>query len=355
MIAALATALFMTAAHAEDTLNTKNYLRLMSPGMNLGNTLEAIPTETSWGNPKPTEAYFKGVRAAGFRSVRIPIAWSQYSDSENNIRPEWMKHVTDVVRMAERADLYVMINVHWDGGWLQATPEKREAAAKKLSKFWQQIATNFKDFDDHLLLAGTNETGVEGQYGMPAPENAEIQNSYNQVFVRTVRATGGKNRDRFLVVQAYNTDIDACMKFNTVMPKDSVKNRLMMEVHYYSPYNFTLNDKSDIWQWGKTATDPKAKDNWGDEDYVDAQFAKMKAGFVEKDVPVILGEYCAGIKSRFPGMDKYRLLWDEYVTGSSFGHGMVPMLWDTGSAFDRQTGAPKDFEVIRRIRAAMKQ
>ena len=357
MIAALALVAVCTSAHKQPEttpLTSQNAMKLMSPGLNLGNTLEAIPKETSWGNPEPAEAYFRAARRVGFKSIRIPIAWTQYSDNDNNISLPWMKHVSDVVRMARRADLVVMINVHWDGGWLQPTPEKKVVATKKLQKFWRQIAMNFRDFDDRLLFAGTNETAVDGQYGTPAKENADIQNSFNQAFVDAVRATGGKNSSRFIVVQAYATDIDNAMKFNLVMPTDSARNRLMMEVHYYSPYNFTLNDKSDIWQWGRTASDPKATDTWGNEDYVDAQFMKMQSAFVDKGIPVILGEYSSGRKNRFPGMDNYRRLWDEYVTGSAVRHGMVPMLWDTGSILDRTTGAQKDRELIQGLMAASK-
>lgn len=340
---------------ADQPLNRSTAVALMSPGVNLGNTLEAIPNETSWGNPVPTSAYFKGVRAVGFRSIRIPVGWSQYCDAQNNISPKWMGHVTEVVRMARDADLIVMINIHWDGGWLIPTPEKRDQAKAKLSKLWTQIATNFRDFDDHLLFAGTNEIGVPGEYGPPAATNAQIQNEFNQVFVDTVRATGGRNRSRLLVVQGFNTDIDTALKVNLTMPKDVMRNRLMFEVHYYTPYNFTLNDKSNVWQWGKTATDPKATDTYGNEDYVDTEFSKMKSSFGDLGIPVILGEYSAGMKDRFPGMDPYRKLWDEYVTRSAIKHGIVPMLWDTGSIIDRRTGAPRDADLIKRIMAASAQ
>jgi endoglucanase len=336
------------------TLSVSNYVDKLSPGINLGNTLEAIPTETSWGNPKPTYEYFKAVRSAGFKSVRIPVAWSQYADKEQRIDPKWMAHITDVVRMANRAGLYVLINVHWDGGWIQPTYAKRDAVNAKLAKFWTQIATNFKSFDDHLLLAGTNEIMVDGVYDPPTPENAEVQNGYNQVFVTAVRATGGKNKTRWLVVQGYNTNIDATAKSNAVMPRDIVKGRLMMEVHHYSPYNFTLNDKSDIWQWGANATDPKATETWANEAYTDAQFQKMKERFIDKGVPVLLGEYCAGFKPRFPGMRRYQKDWNAYVTRSAVRHRLVPMYWDTGSLFNRSTGAPKDQEMIRAIIEAAK-
>jgi len=350
---ACAAAALVACVHGQG-LTVANYVGRLSPGINLGNTLEARPTETSWGNPKPTYEYFKAVRAAGFKSIRIPVAWSQYADKEQRIDPKWMAHITDVARMANRAGLYALINVHWDGGWIQATYAKRDAVNAKLAKFWTQIATNFRSFDDHLLLAGTNEIGVDGVYGPPTPENAEVQNGYNQDFVNAVRATGGKNKTRWLVVQGYNTNIDAAAKFNAAMPRDIVKGRLMMEVHHYSPYNFALNDKSDIWQWGANATDPKATETWANEAYVDSQFQKMKETFIAKGVPVLLGEYSAGLKPRFPGMRRYQKDWDTYVTHSAFAHGLVPMYWDTGSLFDRTTGAPKDTDLIRTIVEAAK-
>lgn len=335
-------------------LNPANAQKMLSPGINLGNTLEAIPKETSWGNPVPNLAYFRAVRAAGFKSVRIPVAWTQYADSENRIGSAWMAHVTDTVKMAESAGLAVLINVHWDGGWIQALPDRQQSVQKKLRQFWKQIALNFRDFDDRLMFAGTNEIGVDGVYGMPKPENADVQNSYNQLFVDVVRSTGGRNSDRILVVQGYNTDIDTAVKVNLTLPKDSAKGRLMMEVHYYSPYNFVLNDKSDVWQWGRNAKDKKFTDTWGNEEYVDGEFEKIKASFLDRGIPVILGEYSCGMKQRFPGMNAYRLDWDEYVTQSAYRRGLIPMLWDTGSAFDRTTGAVKDSELVRRIIQAAK-
>ncbi len=348
----------MPMSAVADALTQKNYMRLMAPGWNLGNTLEAIPSETSWGNPIPNEALMKGVKTAGFKSIRIPIAWSQYADKDNNIKPTWMKHVTDVVKTARKAGLVVVLNVHWDGGWLVPTAEKKEAGNKKLAKFWKQIASNFRNFDDKVLFAGTNEVMVPGDYSAPKDEYADAQNSFNQTFVEVVRATGGKNLNRWLVVQGFNTDIDHTLKRNVTLPKDSAKNKLMMEVHYYSPYNFTLNEKSDIWQWGKTATDPKATETWANESYVDAQFAKMKAAFVLKGVPVILGEFATHMKPKFPGMVGFRTLWDGYITQAAVKNGMVPMYWDNGTTeglFYRQTGKVKDRAVINAIMSASKK
>ena len=353
LLLACAFSLAISVARGEP-LSPSNYLQKLSPGINLGNTMEAIPNETAWGNPKPTVAYFKAVKAAGFSSVRIPLAWTQYSDKDLRIDPKWMLHVSDVVHMANRAGLYAVINVHWDGGWIQATYAKRVAAKAKLAKFWTQIAINFRSYDDRLLFAGTNEIGVDGVYGPPTSENGEVQNGYNQVFVDAVRATGGMNKVRWLVVQGYNTNIDDAVKVNAKMPVDPAQGRLMMEVHYYAPYDFTLNERSDIWQWGAGATDPKATETWANEAYTDTAFQKMKETFVDRGVPVLVGEYCAGMKQRFPGMRPFRDEWDRYITQSAYRRGLVPMLWDTGSLFDRTTGEPKEPELIKTIVGAAK-
>ena len=339
----------LTVTAFANPLTAENYLQKLSPGINLGNTLEAIPTQTSWGNPKPTQAWFHAVRAAGFRSVRIPAAWTQYAPEKHQVGPKWMANVTDVVRMALRENLYVVLNIHWDGGWMQPTTAARPLAEAKLASFWKQIATNFRDFDDRVLFAGTNEVHVDDNYDAPTPENATVQNSFNQIFVNTVRATGGKNKARWLVVQGYNTDIDHALKVNLALPKDSAKGRLMMELHYYSPYNFALNEKSDIWQWGAAATDPKATETWANEAYVDTQFQRVKSAFIDRGVPVLLGEYGAYLKPKFPDMRRYQLDWVRYVTHSAHRHGLVPMYWDTGALFDRSTGARRDPGVIREI------
>lgn len=320
--------------------------REMSPGINLGNTLEAIPAETSWGNPLTTQATMNGYKAAGFKSVRIPVAWSQYADANNNISPTWMARVTEVVDYARNAGLYAIINIHWDGGWMnQPTYQQQAAINTKLAAFWTQIANNFKNHDDYVLFAGTNEVGMDGTWQGPTPEYAEVQNSFNQTFVNTVRATGGNNTARHLVVQGYFTNIGYTVD-HAVMPSDATPNRLFMEVHYYDPFNFTLNENSTIWQWGSIATDPSATETWANEPWADQQFQRMKARFIDQGVAVILGEYGAYPKSPYPQMRTYTNYWTQYITRSIFQHGLVPMWWDTGSLFDRASGAQRDPELI---------
>lgn len=336
-----------TAAGTVRELTSVQLSQQMSPGINLGNTLEAIPAETSWGNPMTTQATMDGIKAAGFNSVRIPVAWSQYVDADNNISPAWLARVKQVVDYARNAGLYAMINIHWDGGWLNHPTYATQAATNaKLTKLWTQIANTFKDYDDHVLFAGTNEVGMDAPWGTPvAAEWATVQNGYNQAFVNAVRATGGNNARRHLVVQSYFTNIDHAVSINTV-PTDTVANRLFMEAHYYDPFNFTLNGDSTVWQWGANATDPSATETWANEAWVDAQFQKMKVRYVDQGVGVIIGEYGSYVKPAYPGMAAYRKAWAEYITRSIVQHGQVPMWWDTGELIDRATGAQKVPDVI---------
>lgn len=327
----------------------------MSPGINLGNTLEAMPAETAWGNPLTTQATLDGFKAAGFKTVRIPVAWSQYADANNNISATWLARVKQVVDYARKAGLYVVINIHWDGGWMNHPSYAQQAAINaKLSKLWTQIAATFKDYDDHLLFAGSNEVGMDAPWGTPvSSEWIAVQNGFNQTFVNAVRATGGNNAVRHLVVQAYFTNIDYAVTINTV-PTDTVAKRLFIEVHYYDPFNFTINGDSTIWQWGSIATDSSATETWANEPWVDAQFQKMTTAYVDKGVAVLVGEYGAYSKPNYPDMPRYVRYWNETITRSVVKHGQVPVYWDTGGLFDRATGAAKDPDLIAAIVNAAK-
>jgi len=342
------------ARGAMRNLSSTDLSKLMSPGINLGNTLEALPNETAWGNPVPTQTLMNAYKTAGFKTVRIPVSWSQYADANNNISATWLAHVRQVVDYAHNAGLYTIINIHWDGGWMNhPTYDQQAAINAKLTRFWTQIANTFKNYDDTLLFAGSNEVGQDNTWGPPTAEYAAVQNGFNQTFVNAVRATAGNNAQRHLVVQGYFTNIDNTAGFNTV-PHDSVANRLFMEVHYYDPYHFTLDGGSNIWQWGVNASAPSAVEAWANEPWADTEFQKMKASFGDKGVPVLLGEFGAGMKDKYPGMNTYRKYWDQYITRSAFQHGLVPVYWDTGGMIDRNTGAQLDRDVIDLIVKASK-
>lgn len=328
-------------------LTSVELTRQMGIGWNLGNSLEAIGGETNWGNPLVTRQLINSVKAAGFKTLRLPVAWSRFSNEQNfTIQSAWMDRVEQVVNYALDADMYVVMNIHWDGGWMQPTFAQQNYVNNRLTIMWTQIATRFNNYDDRLLFAGTNEVMVEGDYGTPTAEYYTVQNSFNQTFVNAVRATGGKNATRHLVVQGFNTNIDHTVNF-AVIPTDTVANKLMMEVHYYDPYNFTLNTESNITQWGSIATDPSVTETWANESYTNAQFQKMKTNFVDRGIGVILGEYGVVSRLNVPGHETYRNYWNEYITRSAYARGLVPVYWDNGFAgnggmalFDRNTGAP---------------
>lgn len=331
---------------------------LMYPGWNLGNTLEGgssennwknvgIATETSWQSTKTTQQVIDFVKAQGFKSVRIPCAWvmGHISDEANcTIDPAWMNRVKEVVDYCIADGLYVVINQHWDGGWIEhngfTADTDIEGTKAKLTKIWTQIATTFKDYDEHLIFAGMNEPGVGGGTGSIIKVN-ELSNrlaEYEQTFINAVRATGGNNALRVLVVQGPNTNIDDTMG-NDYISKitDTTDNRLMMEVHFYDPYQFCQMTEDADWgkqwyYWGKDNqsgdADRTSKNN---EDFVSAQMAKMKKTYVDKGIPVIIGEF--GANQRFAiGKDALHdasiRAYYKAVTEFAISNGCVPMVWD---------------------------
>jgi aryl-phospho-beta-D-glucosidase BglC (GH1 family) len=327
----------------------------MSPAWNLGNSLDAVPAETSWGNPLVSQRLIDAVKAAGFKTLRLPVNWNQYADADGNISPAWMARVTEVVGYARKAGLYVVLNTHHEDSWLIPTYAHQASANARLAKLWTQIANHFKYYDDYLLFAGTNEVMVPGDCGPPTTEYQSVQNGFNQMFVNAVRATGGNNAKRHLVVQGFNTNIDSTCK-GFIKPTDPATDRLFLEVHFYDPYNFAINDKSKVWQWGANATDPAATEAWANEANVDAQFQKIKSHFVDTGTPVLLGEYAAMLKSEYDPTGTYRTRWAKYVTKSAYQHGMVPAWWDPGygsnhasGLFDRSNGTQYFPELVKAI------
>lgn len=331
---------------------------LMGAGWNLGNTLEAgnnannftnkggLSAETSWQSTKTTQQVIDFVRQQGFRSVRIPCAWvmGHISDASTyQIDPAWMARVREVVDYCINADLYVVLNQHWDGGWLEnnikATGQTRDKNQQVLEAIWTQIATEFRDYDEHLLFAGLNEPNAETQ----AETNALIE--YEQIFVNAVRATEGNNLYRTLVVQGPSTNIEHTDKYYNQLPDDPAgPGRLMMEVHYYNPWQFWGMEKDEGWgkvfyYWGKEnhVEGSQHNPNWDcEEDAMERLLDMMKRKFVDNDVPVILGEFGANWRNieSLPGESQEKhdasiSLHYYLLTRMAIERGMVPMMWDT--------------------------
>lgn len=320
-------------------------------GWNIGNTLEAIGGETAWGNPKITADYIVKIKQLGFNAIRIPCAWDQYIEDRetHQIRESWLDRVNEVVGYCVANDMYAIVNIHWDGGWLEnnCTPDRQEENNRKQHALWTQIANRLNHYDEHLLFAGTNEPNVD------TAQKMAVLKSYLQTFVDAVRATGSNNAVRNLIVQGPNTDIETTHTLFGDMPADVVPNRLMAEIHYYNPWTFCGMDKDETWGrmayfWGAFAVDGSDRNStFGDEAEMKSLFGKMKAKFVDKGIPVILGEYGAitirtGLGANQEAHDKSRNLYDETVTREAKNHGLVPFYWETGRVVNRQTGEIKD-------------
>lgn len=325
-------------------------------GWNLGNSLEACSEtgagETMWGNPKITQKLIDEVKAAGFNTIRIPCAWSGYIVNEETyeIDQAWLARVKEVVDYCINNDMYTMINIHWDGRWRDENPfyNKQEAILRKHNALWQQIAIYFRDYDEHLLFAGTNE--VHANYATPSTENLDVQMSFNQAFVNTVRSTGGRNTWRNIIVQSYNTNIELAVK-HLKMPTDPTPNRIMSEVHFYDPWDFCGDEDSNKFLRGKDYAGNANAPTWGDEDWVNKAFSDMKTNFIDKNIPVILGEYGAIHRTDLPEIPEQNHLksrndYLNYVTSAALKHGLVPIYWDNGytgnngfGLFDRTNGS----------------
>lgn len=312
----------------------------MYPAWNLGNTMEAtgsgLSCETSWQSTKTTQAIIDYVKASGFKSVRIPCSWYIHSDKNNNytINADWMSRVKEIVSYCINDGLFVELNDHWDSGWLEelgftsSTSEYTDISDNEdyingkieiLKNLWTQIATEMKDFDYHLIFAGLNEPFQNySLFNGRAESLTPVLLKYNQAFVDAVRATGGNNAERVLAVQGPATNIDYTVNYFT-MPTDNVDNKLMVEVHYYDPYNFCLNEGT-----GYVAV-------WNSENSLKNTFAKMKTKFADNNIPVVIGEYAANWRT-VNNQEKHNAsIKAFYKAVSKWGpaNGMIPFAWDT--------------------------
>ena len=290
--------------------------RLMGNGINLGNTLEAcdnnvgiktntpLSYETHWGQPKTTQAMIDGMKAAGFDTIRIPVAWmtnaTHLYEGDYTIDADYMDRVEEVVRYARKAGMYVIVNDHWDGGWYgmfgSESAETRALAMEAYKVMWQQIAERFRDYSDYLIFESANEE-LGGRFDENSPlycsdsvvtylnddERYALTNEINQTFVDVVRATGGNNATRFLLIAGYGTNIDQTCDDRFQMPKDTAVSKLMVSVHYYDPWSYCgASSAASATKWGKVS----------DYEYMDQQLAKMTK-FTEAGYGVVIGEYGA--------------------------------------------------------------
>lgn len=332
----------------------------MTFGWNLGNTLDVCQAdrdgdgkinehveagekvdETLWGNPKATKELFTSLKKNGVNAVRIPVTWRDHMDSNGNIDREWMDRVQQVVDYAYSQGIYVIINVHHDGGgdpkfgaWIIEESQKDyNTFLKKYKNVWKQIAERFKNYSDYLIFESMNEVGFDTLYNKNKADAYNLINKINQDFVDIIRATGGNNAKRHLLIAGYYTDIERTCDSLYKMPDDKA-GRCILSVHYYTPWDFCTCDRKHTW-----GTNSEVRQ-------METLIGKMKKNFVDKGIPVIIGEYAASgsdLSSCIFFIEKLNKLCSDY--------GIATFIWDSGSQVNRKTykwRTPQYLEALKR-------
>lgn len=341
--------------------------RLMGNGINLGNTLEAcdnnvgiktntpLSYETHWGQPKTTQAMIDGMKAAGFDTIRIPVAWmtnaTHLYEGDYTIDADYMDRVEEVVRYARKAGMYVIVNDHWDGGWYgmfgSESAETRALAMEAYKGMWQQIAERFRDYSDYLILESANEElGTRFDENSPLycsdsvvtylndDERYALTNEINQTFVDVVRATGGNNATRFLLIAGYGTNIDQTCDDRFQMPKDTADSKLMVSVHYYDPWSYCgASSAVSATKWGKVS----------DYEYMDQQLAKMTK-FTEAGYGVVIGEY--GALPCSDGLKDNTLAYHTAFLDACTKYDLTNCLWDCSGLYKRVSQTFADDDIL---------
>jgi endoglucanase len=307
----------------------------MAPGVNIGNTLENTTSwETGWGNPPITREYVQSLAALGFKTVRLPVAWDTYA-VDGRIQPDKLTRVGEVVDWIIDAGMFAVVNIHWDGGWLDSSNKQRFAstfatfspeAERKFRAYWTQIATFFADRGEKLLFEALNEETHFENEGSPEKAFATLTR-VNQLFIDTVRSTGGNNAQRLLVIAGYSTDIAKTCSEHYVMPRDAAPHQLFISVHYYTPWRFCGLEEDA--SWGKVAM------TWGspsEAQELERLFGMMNELTRRHDIPAFIGEYSVSPKKESAS----RVRWMSAVQAAALQHRMVPVLWETGNDMSRR-------------------
>lgn len=295
----------------------------MTIGWNLGNTMDSKGSvETAWGNPVTTQEMIDAVAAAGFNTVRIPTTWYCRADKEFTIRPEWLARVKEVVDYCYANDMYVILNTHHETDWMVPTVDKIDDVETKFVYLWQQIAEYFKDYDEHLVFEGMNEPRVVGsktEWSGGTTEERQLVQRLNTAFVETVRATGGNNANRVLLITSYGANSSRIAMYGVKVPNDPY---VGVSIHAYTPYNFTFNTKNEY--------DEKLWDGSRKGD-VDSLFRDLNDIFLEKGIPVVLTEFGAENKTNLPGGEgnaEARCEWISYYISKAKEKGVPCVIWD---------------------------
>ena len=330
-----------------ENATTQEILVDMGIGWNLGNSLDAtystgLYTETSWGNPKTTQALISKVKSLGFNTVRIPVSWSKHVNGQYEIEEDWLNRVKEVVDYCYNEDMYVILNTHHDcqpytstisttlKGYIPNSKNK-EMSEKYLDTVWGQVAECFKDYDYHLIFETMNEPRLRGsgnewwfdKNNLPSAvkDSIECINYLNQSAVDVIRASGGYNEGRLIMCPGYDASVDGATVSSFKLPTDisGNENRLVVSVHGYSPYDFAMGNVAKY-----NATQKSNLKNW--------TMKPLNTTFISKGIPVVMGEFSATAAKDLEERKK----WAEDYAAQASAMNLPIILWDN-NAFNKTT------------------
>ena len=291
-------------------------------GWNLGNTFDAPGGETSWGNPETTFTMISRIAEAGFDSVRMPVTWSRHLGEAPDylIDGEWLDRVEEVVGYIMSTGMYCIINTHHES-WISPEESQEEAITEQLTAVWRQIGERFEDYNEKLIFEAMNEprlVGTPDEWNGGTIESRGVINRLNAAFIDTVRALGGRNALRVLMIPTYAASAEEVAvqavadAFSEVTGDDG---KVIVSIHAYTPINFTLS--------------PVGPGRWlpeRQEEEINWMFARLKSTLIDNDIPVIMGETGAANKNNL----NERVQWAKYYFGKAREYGIPAYWWDNG-------------------------
>ncbi len=313
------------------------FLKAMGVGWNLGNTFDAtgrdyrgdreLKLETAWVGVPTSEKMFDALKNAGYGTVRIPVSWNDHVDEDFMISQPWLDRVHEVVGWALDRGFYVILNIHHDEYQFYPSSERYEESARYIASVWTQLAERFRDCDEHLIFESMNEprligTNYEWTFNRTIPDcvdAADALNRLNQLFVDTVRASGGNNETRYLMVPGYDAAPDGALNEFFRLPEDSADNRIIVSVHAYTPYSFALQD-------GGTK-----EFNLGYQSQLQeiVSFMNLLYGrYIVNGIPVVIGEFGARDKN---GNLQARVDFTAFYTATASARNIPCLWWDNGA------------------------
>lgn len=323
--------------------NLGNQFECSAPGqdgesMLIGMPDNSIKAETAWGNPVVTKKTIKAVKEAGFNAVRIPVRWQCHITNPQamSIDKAWMARIKEVVNWCLQNDLKVIINTHHDK-WLEGRPTNqfKEENNQKLALLWLNIASEFAAYDYRVAFAGTNEVHIKDNWGKPEAENLAVQNSYNQTFIDVVRATGGNNAKRHLIVQTYVCNPDfGINNGDFIIPTDAEGNGndyMSVEFHYYTPWDYAGECKFNY--WGEPFKD-KGKASESDEHTMTTFFDRVVSTWSDKGLGVVIGEWGVTDRQKAGETDQIHeniTYYCHFLTSEAKKRGFSTFIWDNNA------------------------